>query len=105
MGAPVIICPVIHYPNKQVNGKLIYPILQLETLIAHNSLQVPCLFFFSHNVPVVADAMLGNQASHAHGLSPVARFLGHSLCYSCHIKATISISRQKKKIFGQKLVA
>ena len=81
MGAPIIICPVIHYPNKQVNGKLIYPILQLETLIAHNSLQVPCLFFFSHNAPVVADAMLGNQASHAHGLSPVARFLGHSLCY------------------------
>ena len=34
---PLIICPVIPYPKKQVNGKHIYPILQLETLIAHNS--------------------------------------------------------------------
>ena len=34
---PLIICPVIPYPKKQVNGKHIDPILQLETLIAHNS--------------------------------------------------------------------
>ena len=34
---PLIICPVIPYPIKEVNGKHIYPILQLETLIAHNS--------------------------------------------------------------------
>ena len=93
------------YPlsKQQVNAKLIYPILQLDTLTANNSLQVPRLFFFSHNVPVVADAMLGNQASYARGLSPVERFLGHSLCYSCPIKATISISRQKKIDFWSKI--
>ena len=34
---PQIILPVIPYPKKQVNGKHIYPILQIETLIAHNS--------------------------------------------------------------------
>ena len=36
---PKLFCQssLIPYPKKQVNGKHIYPILQLETLIAHNS--------------------------------------------------------------------